>query len=383
MKLVFYINYLNHHQVALTDELYRCLGNTFACICTQPKNLNELKGGKDYSLRSYHINATDSQEMYELALSYAREADVCIFGADSIEFAVERARNNKSGISFEVGERWFKKGFINMFSPRFIKWIYCYYRYFRHGNFYRLCASAYAAKDVQSVGAYINRCFKWGYFVESSHYMSHSSDYNEPEDTSCQRQIRIMWCARYLNWKHPELPVKLAAILKQRGYDFVIDMFGSGVKLDATKKLAERLRVADFVRFPGNRPNEEVLSEMRRHDIFLFTSDRNEGWGVVLNEAMTSGCAVVASDEIGAVPYLIRDGINGRIFKSRDLDSLENAVVNLLDNPAHRKIMAQNAMSSINEVWSPSNAISNLLQLVKSIDEPDCVVNLLGPCQPD
>jgi glycosyltransferase involved in cell wall biosynthesis len=39
--------------------------------------------------------------------------------------------------------------------------------------------------------------------------------------------------------------------------------------------------------------------------VFIFTSDRNEGWGAVLNEAMGSGCAVVAADLIGSVPYLI------------------------------------------------------------------------------
>ena len=40
------------------------------------------------------------------------------------------------------------------------------------------------------------------------------------------------------------------------------------------------------------------------HIFLLFTSDRNEG--AALNESMNSGCAVVASDAIGSVPYLMR-----------------------------------------------------------------------------
>ena len=37
-----------------------------------------------------------------------------------------------------------------------------------------------------------------------------------------------------------------------------------------------------------------------------------EGWGAVVNEAMNSGCAVVADHMIGAAPWLIRQGENGR-----------------------------------------------------------------------
>ena len=33
---------------------------------------------------------------------------------------------------------------------------------------------------------------------------------------------------------------------------------------------------------------------MEQADIYLFTSDRNEGWGAVANEAMNSACAMVA-----------------------------------------------------------------------------------------
>ena len=378
MRLVFYINYLNHHQVALTDELYRCLGNTFACICTQPKNLNELKGGKDYSLRSYYINATDSQDMYELALSYAREADVCIFGADSIEFAVERAKNNKSGISFEVGERWFKKGVINIVSPRFIRWLYCYYRYFRHSNFYRLCASAYAAKDVNSVGAYINRCYKWGYFVDMD---KKCLDIINEGINNTNSTVRIMWCARFLRLKHPELPIKLAARLMKQGYRFVIDMYGSGEEMEKMKRLVKHLGVDTIVKFHGNISNEGVLHAMCEHDIFLFTSDKNEGWGVVLNEAMSCHCAVVASNVIGSVPYLINEGQNGMIFKSGNLDSLETKVINLIENPDIREMLASNAHWTINNIWSSQVAANNLIILIDAImSGNNAKLPSYGPC---
>ena len=53
---------------------------------------------------------------------------------------------------------------------------------------------------------------------------------------------------------------------------------------------------------------------MERADIYLATSDRQEGWGAVINEAMNSGCAVVADHMMGAVPYLISHEENGMIY---------------------------------------------------------------------
>lgn len=374
MKLAFYINYLNHHQVVLTDAFYNELGDDFVCVCTKTTKKSELKGGDDFSSREYCINAADSKEGFNLALKYAREAEICVFGAESLRFAVERAQNNLSGISFEVGERWFKKGLVNVFSPRFIKWLILYYKYFRSSNFYRLCASAFASRDVNLFGAYKDRCFKWGYFIKLGNRDSYTigQSYSDSDDV-----LRIMWCSRFLTWKHPELPVKLAARLKQKGYRFILDMFGDGEELDAMKRLAKKLHVEDVVNFCGSRPNNHIVSEMRSHDLFIFTSDRNEGWGVVLNEAMSNGCTVIGSDEIGSVPYLIEDGVNGCVFKSCDIDSLELKVIYLIDHPEERRRMAQNAYLAMQSVWSAENAAKSFLAL---IDDNMITSPVTGPC---
>ena len=47
----------------------------------------------------------------------------------------------------------------------------------------------------------------------------------------------------------------------------------------------------DCVSMLGAMSPEKVRDYMEAADIFLFTSDFNEGWGAVLNEAMNSSCA--------------------------------------------------------------------------------------------
>jgi glycosyltransferase involved in cell wall biosynthesis len=303
----------------------------------------------------------------------ADESDVVIIGAAPDLYIKKRLAHNK--LTFRYSERWFKKNYNRLLFPPF--WLYYYNRHtrYRNRNLYMLCASAYTPSDASKIFAYPNKCFKWGYFTQVEKF-----DFDKLYPQNQDDIVHIMWCARFLVWKHPELPVKLAKRLKDSGYSFVIDMFGSGEELERTKQLAKELNVEDVVAFRGNVPNSQILDEMRKHDIFLFTSDRNEGWGAVLNEAMSNGCAVVASNEIGSVPFLVKHGENGLIFKSKDIDSLCENVIYLIDNPQERYRLSKNAYETMLNEWSPANATQRLIQLMKGLLKGEIVEFADGPC---
>ena len=89
-------------------------------------------------------------------------------------------------------------------------------------------------------------------------------------------------------------------MLRDLGYDFCLDIVGDGPLKDKLSEMVKELSLADVVNLTGGKDPKEVLSYMRGADIFLFTSNYLEGWGAVVNEAMQSGCAVVASGEAGA-----------------------------------------------------------------------------------
>ena len=95
---------------------------------------------------------------------------------------------------------------------------------------------------------------------------------------------------------------------------------------------------------------------------------------------MSNGCAVVASDEIGSVPFLVEDGVNGLVFKSEDLDSLETKVMSLLDNADCRRTIAANAMRTMRTLWSPQNAADNLLRLIDDLQAGRDTSIAVGPC---
>ena len=373
MTLTFISNFINHHQVYLADEFYRILGDDYKFIETMPMPQWLIDSGYPTINRPYIINGYTSSELIDKALKIAYDSDVVVIGSASDAFVITRIKENK--ITFRYSERFFKSKPWYMTGPR--GWINLYRNHirFRNNPLYMLCASAYTAGDVNRLGAYKNKCFKWGYFT--------TVDRSVIEVRAAMQSdiVHFMWCARFLRLKHPELPVKLAARLKRKGYRFVIDMFGCGEDLQNTIELAKQLDVEDVVRFCGNRPNDEILSEMQKHDIFLFTSDRNEGWGAVLNEAMSCGCVVVGSNQIGAVPFLIEDGVNGLVFKSENLNSLEEKVLELLNNPIKCKEMSKRARRTMSEVWSPQNAARSFLLLIEALNTKDySKIPMVGPC---
>lgn len=375
MKIVFLSNYINHHQVPLSDELFRYLGEDYKFIATIPIHEWRRKlGYEDYSDKPYVLSSYESASNYNEAIRLINAADVVIVGSSPEEMIKARLQANK--ITFRYAERYFKKRPWYFPDPRVFMNFYLQHTRYRKKNLFLLAASAYTANDVAHFYAYPNKVYKWGYFpaVDMRDYVDIRPP-RESEDT-----VNIMWCSRFIDWKHPELPVLLAKKLMDAGYQFHIDMYGSGVEFDKTVALTNSLKVTDSVTFCGNKPNAEILEAMCNHDIFLFTSDKGEGWGAVLNESMSKGCAVVASNMIGSAPFLIEDGKNGLLFKSEDIESLFSQTKKLLDNPNLRHQLSQNAVRTMQDMWSPKVAAGRFLDLVQKLLNSQDTQYTDGPC---
>lgn len=387
MKIALFSIILNQHQAAVADELWVQTNHQFAFV--ELEHIGDTKGGtEDYSTRPYLLQAWKSQDARRKAFEWAISADVCIFsGAQSLPF--QRERMKRELLSFEMSERWLKRGWKNLLSPNLLKNLWNYHiGHWSRKPLYKLCCGAFCAHDQYALHTFKNRCYKWGYFTKVNRILIR-------EDSPWlfkNRQPALMWCARYLALKHPELPIMMAARLKKEGYHFMLDMYGCGEYEERAKLLASDLGVDDIVHFIGTKPNNELLEDMKQHDVFLFTSDRNEGWGAVANESMANGCVLVASDAIGSVPYLVKDGVTGIVFHAPicssgfdnpdlvSLDDLCTKVKALLDNPSKIKKISRQGIFQMQEVWSPQVATYRLLTLIDCLQQGKDTVFDDGPC---
>lgn len=358
MKIAFVSNFYNHHQKPVADELYSMLGDGYHFIETEKISQERLNmgWGRDekppYVLQSY----TD-QTAKENCQRIIDEADVVITGSAPRSLLKTRLKNKK--LTFYYSERIYKKKPpVYKYPVHFLKNIK---HIIRHRNLYILCASAYTSADYAKVFTFKNKAYKWGYFTAVKEYE------NVDVLVADKTPNSILWVARMLVLKHPEHAVEVAKRLKADGYDFKLNMIGSGEIEEQIKELIEKESLSDRVEMLGSMKPEEVREYMEKSEIFLFTSDRNEGWGAVLNESMNSACAVVANSAIGSVPFLMKDGENGYMYK--DVDGLYNKVKKLLDNAEERKRLSKNAYNTMIEEYNPKNAAKRLLSLCERMLE--------------
>lgn len=373
--IVFYSVVLNHHQAPLADALWNLTKGAYRFVELSGSTAFQKGGSRDYSARPYLIKAWKDDASYSEAMRLAKTADVCVFGGvDAMEFQTERLKRGL--LSFEMGERWLKKGLKNLLSPRLIKYLWTYHiEGWERKPLYKLCSGVYVVNDQYKLGTFKGKCYKWGYFTEVP------DDHGIHERiTAGKNHVTMMWCSRFIYLKHPELPVLLAQKLKQTRTDFIIDMYGEGVEWKSIKCKIEQMGLEDVVHLHGAVPNEEVLREMRRHDVFLFSSDQNEGWGVVANEAMANGTVLVASNAIGSALYLVKDGENGLLFSSNNVEALYEKATYLLNNPDMIDSLSRAAIDSMRRDWSPRVAAERFLNLALALQKGEETPYLDGPC---
>ena len=358
MHITFVSNYINHHQLPLSEELYRLTGGDYTFLQTEPMSEERIRMGWDPELskKPYVKVVEDKEEAKRIIL----ESENVIFaGAEDESLVIPRLEAGKFTVRYS--ERLYKEGRWKFISPRGLKQKHYDHTRFKDHPVYMLCAGAYTAGDFRLVHAYPGKMYKFGYFPEFVEYADvHAKRRSET--------VEILWAARFIDWKHPEMPVSLAAGLKGSGYPFHITMVGDGELLEKTKAGAKELGVDDVITFTGSKTPPEVRECMLKADIFVASSDAREGWGAVINEAMNSGCAVIASREMGAAPWLIKDGVNGYLYKACHKEELYHRVAEAIEDPEKRAEIGTRAYETIRDLWNAHVAAE---RLVAFINDPE------------
>ena len=369
ITLTFFSNFLLHHQTPFCEAMIKRIGDGFHFVATEPTPDERINMGyRDYTDIPYVVYSYKDEKQYKEALRLGAESDVVIIGSAPDVFIEERIKQNK--LTFRYNERFFKE------DPRVFRIRYNQDFKNRNKNLYMLCASAYTAPDCRFIFSYPHKTYKWGYFPEID-----QSNYDDIINIkSKNKRVKVLWVSRFIKLKHPEEVIVLAEKLKLSNYDFEIEMVGVGELREHYERIVKEKNLTEQIKFSGPFSPNEILDKMKAADIFLFTSDRNEGWGAVLNESMSCGCAVVACKEIGSVPYLIKDGENGLIYSKKNKNSLYNSVERLIDDTPFRAKIRKSAYETIKTVWNAECATDRLLTLIKNIEEGTDTPFSYGPC---
>jgi glycosyltransferase involved in cell wall biosynthesis len=153
----------------------------------------------------------------------------------------------------------------------------------------------------------------------------------------------------------------LAELLKDpRFRDTEIDIIGTGPEETVLRELSggnEKHTVH------GRVPHEEVLHHYRSNKIFIFPTNRLEGFPMVLVEAMFGGCAAVAFD-MGGVSDAIEHNVTGVLVSSGDPSDFISEVLKLLDDSSSRFSLGEGAKHRAQKEYTVGTMVSTYLSIM-------------------
>jgi glycosyltransferase involved in cell wall biosynthesis len=171
----------------------------------------------------------------------------------------------------------------------------------------------------------------------------------------------VLFCAKLQPWKGP-LDL-LEAFARANVRDSFLVFAGDGPLRSTLERKASELKIADRVQFLGFINQSQLPPIYRAADLLVLPS-HYEPFGLVVNEAMLSGCPVAVSDRVGAKFDLVRPGENGYIFPVGDVDALAAILQEILRDPEKRARMGDAARQRM-ETWSPRDYVDGI---VKSLE---------------
>lgn len=364
MKILFLTNYYSHHQQALGEALYRITGGEYLLAETGEMEPERRALGWGAAPRPSWARPVDSREIAALV----EWCDVLIMGAAPARwcrFALKRGK-----VVFRWSERPLKRGREPLkYLPRLVRWRHCWPR---HPALWLLSAGAGAAEDYRVFGLFVGQAVKWGYFPPCGG----ADDRTEKDPTF------VLWAGRLLDWKHPELALRAAARLRGEGIPFRMELMGCGPEESRLRAAIRGMELEEQVVLTGAAAPEAVRRSMEQAGIFLFTSNRREGWGAVVNEAMDSGCALVADGSAGSVSCLLEDGMNGSVYPPGDEEEMYRRLRALLRSPERQSALGANARHTT-ELWNGQRAAEELTAMAAALLEgrrPELPPD--GPCSP-
>lgn len=162
---------------------------------------------------------------------------------------------------------------------------------------------------------------------------------------------RVLFLGRLVARKGAHVALEAMATLARTQPAAHLRIVGDGPERAALEAQAASLGLGDRVTFVGAVPPSAVAAEYAQAAAFVMPAitdwkGEQEGFGLVLVEAIRAGVPVVASDS-GGIGDVVRDRVTGRLVPAGDARALAEALHETLAEPATAVARAQAAAADV------------------------------------
>jgi Glycosyltransferase len=219
-------------------------------------------------------------------------------------------------------------------------------RYMRYYDQIVFSTDEYVRTAVES-GLSPDRVTKINPFIETAEYKQVGENHFREKFGIPEKDHIVLCISRMDPRKGQEYLIQAMAEVYAKHKDATCVFIGNGSltkklmgrsgRVDDLKKLAESLGLTEKVKFLGKVSQEDLLAGYDACDMVVLPSV-NEGFGLVLSEAMCFGKPLIGSN-IGGIPEQIVDGVNGYLFRPMDHEELAQYILSLIEHPEIGKQM--------------------------------------------
>ncbi len=202
----------------------------------------------------------------------------------------------------------------------------------------------------------------WG--VDREKYLNHPRENLFPPN-------RLLYVGQIVPHKGVHVALEAFFLAREQGHPelrltVVGDTGQQPEYFDSLKSLVTRYGVEQDVEFAGKIERERLPEIYRQHDIFLFSSQWDEPFGLTPLEAMSCGLAVIGTGTGGSSETL-RDGYNALLYDRDDASSCARQIVRLLRDPKLLVRLRSNGQQIMTTEYSLAVITERLEQCLKDL----------------
>lgn len=357
MTLVIYTNIVSPHVIPYVEEIRRQRPDVVVkyvvrgWVGLKPREKISPKKGWDTFCKIDYV--VDTMQSRAAADKLLRECDILYSGFREIDVFEKRAKDGK--LTYYGAERWLKPYEVCAFKWRDCRWSLSVPGLFRlivpgyfstarrmmrlveNGQLILMPIGVHAANDFarlhrffcgdwltlfrhrrflmeRKIMAAVDGCDYirlWGYFVAPSQQLVRDVVTQSPVALK-----KLLWVGRMLNWKKVDTLIRAV----RRNGNFSLTLLGSGGEERRLRRLSNGCA---NVSFHAPEDLSGVRRVMREHDALILSSNKREGWGAVVSEAIEEGRPVIGTYESGSAATILPET---NLFHAGDVDGLLNVL---------------------------------------------------------
>jgi len=224
-----------------------------------------------------------------------------------------------------------------------------------------ISVSKYSARYLTKIGISSNKIFVIPNGVDIEKFNPYI-DTSELENKFGDNNI-LLYAGPVIQRKGLIYLIKSMPKILAKHKDTVLILVGDGDQKENLKRLSNKLGVSKNVIFEGFVSEDQLPAYYNVCDLFVFPS-LQEGFGMVLAEAMACGKTVVASNNT-AIPEVVGDA--GVLVETKNSDALAEAIIDLLNDENKRKKLEKKALKRVHEKFTWSTSADKLLRVYDNL----------------